>query len=884
MRAADARPRRSVTRARAARRRVAAAASLLLGAGIAVAAPAVADVDPDGEAEFTEDVIFSRGDAGYFCFRIPAIVETTDGTLLAFAEGRNSDGCDDSGDIDTVVRRSTDGGETWGPIEVVFDAGVDTAGNPTPVVDRESGRIALITSHNPALNHNLRTPYLQYSEDDGLTWSEPEDIGDDVTDPSWEKWLATGPGAGIQLENGPHAGRMVVGMSHEGYVFGSDTHQAGASLAFSDDGGLTWQRGAEDQLDPAELKPQELSLAELPDGTILASARDQHGSDPGTRAFARSADGGVTFDGSFENDPELSTPVSQGSITSFVDAEGNDRVLYAGASHPRARVAVSVRSSFDGGATWQTWDEGRVVNWGNAGYSDILAVSDGTVALAYETGVEDAYREIRFARFNSAYLDAENEPAPGVVEHPVGPTTPDLSARENTAYVRGDSDVVEGAVDGALELGASQGDVPGSRVDVPFTEDVDLGDSDFTISTWFRYGSQDHDQSLVWAYHMGTGMPGIWVRAEPGADRIRAMLGTETGEQIVTADGAYDDEEWHHLSLVRRGDSMELWIDGEVVADGSAPLGSITRGGELIGIDGFFFGQRLDGVNQLVGGMDDVRIYETALGAEDLNALASGASETASEDNLLLHLPLEEIAGAEPEPEPGEPELPAPGRGFFLNDGWDATADHVFAYGRSGDEVLIGDWDGDGSDTLAVRRGNRYFLNNTLVGGDADVELGFGRAGDVVLVGDWDGDGVDSFAIRRGDAYFLTNTHEGGDAEVELNYGRDSDVVLVGDYDGDGADSFTVRRGNRYYINNSLTGGNADSELGYGRASDAVVVGDWDGDGSDSFAVRRGNLYLVSNSLTSTVAEIEQRYGRASDEVFVGDWDGDGTDTLGIRR
>ncbi|WP_168211716.1 sialidase family protein [Ruania zhangjianzhongii] len=609
--------------------------------------------DAAEEVEFAEDVIFERGEDGYFCFRIPAVVETNDGTLLAFAEGRRSSGCDDSGDIDTVLRRSQDGGDTWGPIEVVFDAGVDTAGNPTPVVDSDSGRIALITTHNPALNHNLRTPYLQYSEDDGATWSEPEDIGDDITDPDWEKWLATGPGAGIQLDHGPHAGRMVIGMNHEGYIFGSESHQTGASLAYSDDGGLTWQHGAEADLDPAELKPQELTLAELPDGQILVSGRDQHGAAEGTRAFTTSSDGGESFDGAFENDPDLQTPVSQGSMTSFVDADGTERVLFSGGSHPRSRVVLSVRSSFDGGATWQTWDEGRVVNWGNAGYSDLLAVSDGTLALAYETGEEDAYREIRVARFNSAYLDSANEEAPGVIEHPPGPTTPDVSPRENTAYVRGEPHIVDGVHESAFEfdLAAGDGDFD-DRVDVPYGPDVDLDDSDFTISTWFRYGEESHDQTLVWAYHMGSGLPGLWIRAEPGSDRVRAMLGTETGDLTLTTEGAYNDQEWHHLAMTRTADTVQLWVDGEVAAEGSAPQGSITRGGELLGIDGFFFGQRLDGVNRLAGAMDDVRIYDVALGTQQIGALADGETGLDAEEDLRLHLPFDEVTDGD---EPSDP-------------------------------------------------------------------------------------------------------------------------------------------------------------------------------------------------------------------------------------
>ncbi|MGC5627253.1 sugar phosphate isomerase/epimerase family protein [Georgenia sp. Z1344] len=243
----------------------------------------------------------------------------------------------------------------------------------------------------------------------------------------------------------------------------------------------------------------------------------------------------------------------------------------------------------------------------------------------------------------------------------------------------------------------------------------------------------------------------------------------------------------------------------------------------------------------------------------------------------------QEAGEPEPEPEP-EPVPPTAGRGFYLNDGWDIWADHEFSFGRPGDEVLVGDWDGNGSDTLAVRRGNAYFLSNSLYGGNADIELSYGRASDTVLVGDWDGDGVDSFAVRRGNSYFLTNSLTGGWADAELDYGRANDQVLVGDYDGDGTDTFAVRRGARYFVSNSLTTGWADAEFTYGRGNDQVLVGDWDGDGNDTFASRRGNLYLMSNTLTGGWADQEVRYGRSGDEVFVGDWNGDGSDTLGVRR
>ncbi|MGO1740052.1 MAG: metallophosphoesterase, partial [Actinomycetaceae bacterium] len=237
--------------------------------------------------------------------------------------------------------------------------------------------------------------------------------------------------------------------------------------------------------------------------------------------------------------------------------------------------------------------------------------------------------------------------------------------------------------------------------------------------------------------------------------------------------------------------------------------------------------------------------------------------------------------------EPGEPEPPvepAPGIGFFLNNGWDTVADTVFEFGRVTDETFVGDWDGDGVDTLALRRGNQVHVTNDPAAATAEAPIDYGRAGDVLLAGDFDGDGADSFAVRRGNEYLVLNTLVSGDADEEVAYGRADDEVLVGDWDGDALDTFTVRRGNEFFVANEVRDGWADQELTYGRADDTVLVGDWDGDELDSFAVRRGNSYFVKNAIADGDADIALDYGRADDTVLVGDWDGDGTDTLGVRR
>ena len=88
---------------------------------------------------FEEEDLFVSGRDGYHTYRIPAIVVTTKETVLAFCEGRKDDRSD-TGDIDMIVKRSTDGGMTWSEANIIWDDGANTCGNPCPVVDRETGR------------------------------------------------------------------------------------------------------------------------------------------------------------------------------------------------------------------------------------------------------------------------------------------------------------------------------------------------------------------------------------------------------------------------------------------------------------------------------------------------------------------------------------------------------------------------------------------------------------------------------------------------------------------------------------------------------------------------------------------------------------------------
>ncbi len=166
--------------------------------------------------------IFKNGDDGYACYRIPAIVRTRQGTLLAFAEGRKG-GCSDTGDIDLLLKRSFDGGKTWGKLQVLWDDADNTCGNPAPVVDGETGEIILLATWNLGEDHekeiirgegkDTRRVFVSSSVDDGTTWKPMKDITKKVKRKNWT-WYATGPVSGIQLKNSKYAGRLVIPCDH----------------------------------------------------------------------------------------------------------------------------------------------------------------------------------------------------------------------------------------------------------------------------------------------------------------------------------------------------------------------------------------------------------------------------------------------------------------------------------------------------------------------------------------------------------------------------------------------------------------------------------------------------------------------------------------------
>ncbi|UCM89837.1 sialidase family protein [Streptomyces marincola] len=369
-------------------------------------------VSPDASS-----VPYASGEDGYDTYRIPAVVRTAEGALLAFAEGRVG-GAGDTGDIDIVVRRSTDGGRTWGPLTVVARGEGDTRGNPAPVVDPATGRVVLVTCFNgggateaaimrgEVAPEDSRRVFVQTSDDDGRTFDEPREITDAVKPAHW-RWYATGPGHAIALTRGEHAGRLVVPSNHsaappEGSPdTGQEAKYYGAHALVSDDGGDTWRIGYVDDSYEGELNANESLAAELPDGRLYFNARDQNGSAAGNRLDSYSADGGETLERPYRVQASLNdVPVVQGSVLQVAGGR-HAPLLFAGPSDPGARRALAVWRSDDAGASFR-----RVATLSEApaAYSDLVQLDEGrerganAVGVLWETGTGGPYERIEFRR------------------------------------------------------------------------------------------------------------------------------------------------------------------------------------------------------------------------------------------------------------------------------------------------------------------------------------------------------------------------------------------------------------------------------------------------------------------------------------------------------
>jgi sialidase-1 len=339
--------------------------------------------------------LFTAARGGYHTYRIPSLLATPKGTLLAFCEGRKK-GTSDTGQIATLLRRSLDGGKTWRDVQLVASDGANTVGNPCPVVERSTGTIWLLLTHNlgkdtektirAGTSKGTRSVWVVKSTDEGATWSKPVDVTKAVKKASWT-WYATGPGVGVQLSTG----RLVIPCDHTE----AKTRTNRSHVVYSDDKGATWKLGG-----VLGEKTNECQVVERSDGTLLLNMRSYHGKN--RRAVATSKDGGLTWS-EVALDDALVEPVCQASLIVLKRGKGGkDRLLFSNPASTK-RAKMTVRLSEDGG---RTWPASRQLHAGAAAYSCLAVLPGGDVGCLYERGKKSPYEAITLARFAPEWVKA----------------------------------------------------------------------------------------------------------------------------------------------------------------------------------------------------------------------------------------------------------------------------------------------------------------------------------------------------------------------------------------------------------------------------------------------------------------------------------------------
>jgi sialidase-1 len=345
--------------------------------------------------------VFVAGQNGIREFRIPVLVTSTRGTLLAFCDARVEKPGDPPNNIDLVMRRSLDRGHTWEPLRVLVDHADGAAADSCAIVDEQTGTVWVFSVYAPAgvgsasAAPGLSGATFRYmairSDDDGITWSQPIDFTPMLKRPEWAAG-STGVGRGTQLRSG----RLILPRYWADYRQPRTTREDAASfVCFSDDHGATWRMG---DLVRGFGGTNECQAVELTDGALLLNMR---GLDGAQRKTALSRDGGATWAETRE-EPTLVEPRCQGSIQRFTDARRHDRdrLLFANPASTR-RVNLSVRVSYDEG---RTWSAGRSLHAGPSAYSCLTVLDDLTAGCLYENGRESPYEKITFARFNVEWL------------------------------------------------------------------------------------------------------------------------------------------------------------------------------------------------------------------------------------------------------------------------------------------------------------------------------------------------------------------------------------------------------------------------------------------------------------------------------------------------
>ncbi|MEZ4903594.1 MAG: sialidase family protein [Spirosomataceae bacterium] len=356
--------------------------------------------------------VYVSGTEGHKSYRIPAIIKNTQGELLAFAEGRVK-GSGDFGDINIVLKKSTDGGKIWGQMITVVDYDDLQAGNPAPVLDNSDpqfpkGRIFLF--YNTGNNHEgevrkgngLREVWYKTSIDGGNTWSESVNITSQVHRPNqpnsnpayhfkegWRSYANT-PGHAMQFEEGKYKGRIYIAANHSAGDPQQHSTDYDAHGFYTDDHGKTFHLSQPLRVPGSN----EATAAALSNNKLMLNARNQKG-DIRARIVAISSNGGETWDSTYF-DYNLPDPVCEGSLLAIGKKKGKSVLAFCNAADTKNRDNLTLRISFDEGKTWaisKVIDKAAQPKASHAAYSDIVKLSKDKIGILYE---KDDYAQIVF--------------------------------------------------------------------------------------------------------------------------------------------------------------------------------------------------------------------------------------------------------------------------------------------------------------------------------------------------------------------------------------------------------------------------------------------------------------------------------------------------------
>lgn len=340
------------------------------------------------------EIVRKRFDDKSDTYRIPGLVCTPKGTLIAVYDIRWKNAGDLQGDIDVGVSRSLDNGQTWLPMQKAIDMGEwggksqqeNGIGDPAILVDEQTGRIwisalwlngkkgkAAWWASQPGLTPEETGQFvLAYSDDEGATWSEPINITQQIKNPEWYLCF-NGPGMGITKKDGT----LVFPAQ-----FKDKDQVPHSTIIYSKDNGKTWHMGT-----GAKSKTTEAQVVELSDGSLMLNMRDDRG---GSRSVATTRDFGKTWEEHSSSRKELPEPVCQASIIRITLKDGRQALAFFNPATKQGRTHLTLKLSFDDGATWPEKYHTLIHEPGTYGYSCLAQLNPETLGVLYE-GAGDLY-------------------------------------------------------------------------------------------------------------------------------------------------------------------------------------------------------------------------------------------------------------------------------------------------------------------------------------------------------------------------------------------------------------------------------------------------------------------------------------------------------------